>query len=295
MMREVSMQFLRKRSWSDEDPLIDLIVVLVAERDCLCQITSDLSLKVDLWSRMFLTAGLLGMKGNNFLTSSIKIVGDFAKLLMVPQLSTVLAVAGPVASGIQELLGNSDGRLELGLHQTFVGKGSSGGNTDIELRPGYVVIINGKESQLAKERLRIIDGRLHYEQSHNETIPLTGFTYMLFRIEEREERDDWAALSTIAEPYNKAVTALSDLESEKAESLLRAAVAAALQSADLTRADRSRVVKAMKDEYDKAKRDLGLGVERREPIQLDKVMQKAVSVDEAMREPEPTFASLFSK
>jgi hypothetical protein len=236
-------------------------------------------------------AGLLAMKGQNYLNNFIKVMGDFSNLLVVPQLSAALAIAGPVANGIQTLLGGAeDGRLELGLHQAFTGAGGGGA---ADMKSGYIAVIAGEETKIKKENLWVAGDRLRYGNSKENNQPLTGYTYMLFRIESRTERDDWSALSNIAEPFNKSIEALGQGEMEKAESLLRTTIVTALQSPDLTRADRSRVVKAMKEAYDQAKKDIGLGAVPSEQLKLEKAMQKAVDVETALNEPEPTLEDLF--
>src|SRR6185437_6162771 len=66
-----------------------------------------------------LTAGLLAMEGTNLIAGFIKTMGDFAGLLMLPQLSAAVSVATPIASGVEQLLKNANGGLHLGLHQAF--------------------------------------------------------------------------------------------------------------------------------------------------------------------------------
>jgi hypothetical protein len=68
-----------------------------------------------------LAAGLLAMEGKNYLSSAIKVMGDLSGMLVVPQLSAALAIAGPIASGVQELLSGGNGQMDLGLHQSFTG------------------------------------------------------------------------------------------------------------------------------------------------------------------------------
>lgn len=246
-----------------------------------------------------LTAGLLAMKGGNSLNSFIKVMGDFANLLVVPQLSAALAIAGPVVNGIQTLLsGAEDGRLELGLHHAYTGAGGGGSN---DFKSGYMIIIAGEEtnsagdkSKIMLKKLWVVGDQLRYGDTAASSQPLTGFTYMLFRIESRTERDDWAALTTIAAPFDNAVKALGDGEAQKAEALFKTAIVAALQSPDLTRADRSRVVKAMRESFDQAKNDIGLGAEPGEALSLPVAMRRAVDVHTALNEPEPTLEELFT-
>ena len=217
-------------------------------------------------------------------------VGDFAGLLAVPQLSAALNVAGPVANGVQELLGVSNGALHLGLHQVFTGRGGGGAN---ELKAGYIAVILAQEGEVDKDRLWIVEDRLRYGAGAASSTPFTGYTYMLFRIENREERDDWNSLTSIREPFDKAIEALLAGEEQRAESFLRTAITMALQSPDLTKADRRRVAQALKEEYNETQ-DLGLGAVPRELPNIKHAMQRATSVDEALALGEPTFEELFA-
>jgi hypothetical protein len=70
---------------------------------------------------------------------------------------------------------------------------------------------------------------------------------MVFRIEGREERDDWR-LKNIAEPLNRAIEAIGQGDIENAKKYKAATLAAAFLSADLTVTDRRRVVEAIKEE-----------------------------------------------
>jgi len=243
-------------------------------------------------------AGLLAMKGDNYLNSFIKVMGDFSSLLVVPQLSAALQIAAPVANGIQTLLGGgADGRLELGLNQTFSGAGGGGSN---DLKSGYLTVIGAektKDNEKGKinlSKLWVVNDSLRYGNSKTDNQPLTGHTYMLFRIESRVDRDDWSSLSNISAPFGKALEALGSSEMEKAESFLRTAIVVALQSSDLTQADRTRVVKAIKEAFDQAKKDIGLAAIKTEDLSLDKVMLKAIDVDSALAEPKPSLEEMFA-
>ncbi len=236
-------------------------------------------------------AGLLAMQGNNYLNQCIKVLGDFAGMLALPQLSTVMNVATTVANEVDQLIDAGNGQLHLGLHDTFTGKGG-GGN---ELRAGYLTVILATESQVKPGSLWVEDGRLRSGLDKNNTAAFTGYTYMLFRIENREERDDWDALSTIQEPFRKAIEALREGKkgTERAESFLRTSITAALVSPDLTKADRSRVATAMKEEYEAAQK-LGLGAISEDNTRLSKVIQRAMPVSRAARRREVTFNDLFA-
>ena len=66
-------------------------------------------------------AGLYAVPGANKLNNFIGVLGGFAKLLAVPQLSTALAVAQPLASGIPTLFGTTNG-TPLGYPDAYSGQ-----------------------------------------------------------------------------------------------------------------------------------------------------------------------------
>jgi hypothetical protein len=78
-----------------------------------------------------------------------------------------------------------------------------------------------------------------------------------------------------------------------------------MTSADLTKADRRRVAQAMKDEYDEtqkvtattrgAVRELGKGAPSGMISSLNRAMQRAMPVKEALALGEPTFKEIFGK
>lgn len=237
-----------------------------------------------------LAAGLLAMEGTDLIAGFIKTIGDFASMLMMPQLSAAVSVATPVATGIDQLLKSANGGLHLGLHQAFASQGGGGAN---EFRPGYIVVLRTDEKQVKTSDLWVKDDRLHVGRSKDELQPLSGVAYMLFRIEKRAERDDWEGLLAIRDPYNKALDALEQQNAQRAETFLRVAVAEALRSPDLTQADRIRVARTVKEEFDQAK-ELGLGAIRVDRPTLTTAMARSISPDQALALGVPDFDDLFS-
>ena len=90
---------------------------------------------------------------------------------------------------------------------------------------------------------------------------------MLLRLETLPERDDWDGLAAINDPWKKAIDALSQTDASgmprlaDAETFVRVAAVAALNSPDLTAKDRVRVAKAIRDRFQEYKSALGLGTE----------------------------------
>jgi hypothetical protein len=232
------------------------------------------------------TAALLAMQGQDFVKRFIKVMGDFAGLVAVPQLSAALAVAAPVASGIQELLGASNGEMHLALHQTYTHKGG-GAN---ELRPAYFLAVLATEAQVDPKTLWVAGDRLRQGRTMEESKPFGGYNYMLFRVQKETVRDDWEGLTSIIEPFNTAIDALREGEQQRADSYYRTAIAAAISSLDLTQADRRRVAQVLKQRFDDAK-NLGLGAVEAQGALQEEIA--AIPLDEALAQGEPDISEFL--
>jgi hypothetical protein len=226
-------------------------------------------------------AGLLAMKGKDYIASVVKVMGDLSKLLVVPQLSTALGVALPIASGVQDLLGGGSGQMRLGMHQTFVGSGGSAQNV---LRPGYFATIDGNATDYEETEFWVKGGRLFHGASMASCVPFESASHMLFQVEFREQRDDWMSLKNIQDAYNEAVKQQGEGEDEKADLAIKRAIVLARTSPDLTRADRIRVALAVKEDFEQGKG----GGEKAVPAgqrNLTSVMaRRGIDVDAALAE-----------
>lgn len=237
-----------------------------------------------------LAAGLLAMAGKNYLNSAIKVMGDLSGMLVVPQLSAALAVAQPIANGVQDLLSGGDGEMALGLHQSFAAAGGGGAN---DLRPGYIAVVLAEEGKYEKSNFWVETDGLRYGPTQQASRPLTGVTHMLFRIEGRTERDDWMGLTPIIQARDEALKALADGNNDQADAAIKRAIFLVRTSPDLTAADRKRVAAAVKTEYEEAKS--GFESVEREIVPFESVVRRSlrIGVDEALGEPEPTIQEIF--
>lgn len=211
-----------------------------------------------------LACGLFGMQGEDYMAKVVGVLSEFSTLLAVPQLSTALAVAGPLASGVQNLFGAQDGRLHLGYHDSWVAPGAGGDNT---FQSGYLAIVRATATEVDPTKLRVVDQSLHLATGIG-TKPLTGFDHMLLHVEERTERPDITQLTSFYDPFKKALQALDDQDSTNADALIKTALIAARVSPDLTQADRSRVTRELKQRYQEARADLGFLTVRPAPIPM---------------------------
>jgi hypothetical protein len=204
-------------------------------------------------------AGLLAMQADDLLQRFLDVVGSFSVLLAVPQLSAALSMASTVSNGVEKLLGVGSNRLVLGFQQTFTGSGGSN-----QLGPVYIALLNAQSGSTKAEHYWVKNGSLHYGADLASATPLTGVDYMVLRLETLPQRDDWDGLAVIAEPWQRAIDALSQTDASgnprvaDADTFVRVAAVAALNSPDLTAQDRMRVARAIRDRYVEYKGALGL-------------------------------------
>ncbi|QTA82864.1 Uncharacterized protein dnl_52490 [Desulfonema limicola] len=155
-----------------------------------------------------LQAGLFSMEASDWINKFINTLGRFSKLLPVPELSSVMHLAAPVYSGIEDLMGISGSRLELGCRQTF--SSTSRGNM---LKPGYFAVILADQEEVENLHLCIVSDQLRAwqpkegQKSGTRHKPLEGYSYMLFHIEKRDCQE-WEALTRIKNLVDQAVDAV---------------------------------------------------------------------------------------
>jgi hypothetical protein len=196
-----------------------------------------------------LTSGLVGVAGGNDVLACLQILGSFSQLLLVPQLSAALAVAMPLADGVAKFVGATQNQMLLGLHQSWSGA-SGGANV---LRAGYFVVIAADSKTIPPQNLFVVDDGLRYGNNIETSKPLTDYDYMLFRLERRDERDDWDSLTAIQKPFERAIEMLEAGNIEQADAFIRTAKAAAFTAKELTaKVDRRRVIEQLEKAYQDA-------------------------------------------
>lgn len=241
---------------------------------------------------MEIESALLALQGDDVLDTIITILQKFSWLVAAP-LDQALLVAEKVGDSIRDLMGATNGRIHLGFHHALTSAGGGGANV---LIPGYIAVILASEKQVARERLAVVEDRLHYSPRAGALPSLfQGYDYFLLRVEVRQERDTWR-LKPIEEPLNRATEALLRGEKRQAESYRKAALLAALHSPDLTVCDRRRVAQAIHDELTQvACGVLGEHHHHHQPAgthSLDTLMMgQTMSLEQAAAMDEPTLAA----
>jgi hypothetical protein len=246
-----------------------------------------------------LEAALLAMAGKSDIASLIKVLGNFSKLLVVPQLSAALAVAEPLADGIAELVGATNAHPELRLQDTWGGDAS--GNPNV-LRAGYFAVISAPDGEVRPEELQVRDGRLYRGES-----AMSGYHYMLFRVDVNSTRDDWDSISSISDPWQDAIGVLENslkaddpavqqgMKSE-AEKRFASARIAAFRAPELTSVvGKNQVLDALDRRWKEAKSQLGLGAVKEDfPRKLSAAMRNPLPVKDAIERGEPDEEDLWA-
>lgn len=239
-----------------------------------------------------IVAALLAMKGKDYIASVVKVMGDLSKLLVVPQLSTALGLAMPIATGVLDLLGGGSGKMQLGMHQAFVGDAGDRNTPMNILRPGYFAVIDGNIQEYEASSFWIRQGRLYRGSSLESSRPFQEASHLLFHVEFRDKRDDWMSLKNIQDAYQEAIRQLGEEEPQKADLAIKRALVLIRTSPDLTRADRNRVAVAVREDFDQAKSG-GLGAVPGSHQDLMSVVERrAMSVEDALVE-DPDWEALI--
>lgn len=184
-------------------------------------------------------AGLTALERTSYLGAAVDVLTSFSALI-APPLSEAISIAGRVTDGIEKVLDAGGEDIVLGLHQAFAAPGGGG---DHELEPCYLALIKAESGELDPAELSVHESRLQVGAG-DDARPLKGYSYMLFRIEARSERDDWRF-----ERFNsliaKAIEAHFAGEAERFDGYRNTVLAEILKSPDLTAPDRFRVARAV--------------------------------------------------
>ncbi|NJM72098.1 MAG: hypothetical protein HC862_18995 [Scytonema sp. RU_4_4] len=232
-----------------------------------------------------LQAGLFSMVNSDPVGKFIKTMGRFSELLPVPELSAVLKLAEPVYRGIEDLIGAGEGQLELGYQQTFTAAAGGGSN---DLKAGYFVAIVSEQNEINLDTLCVIDDSLKMSSPGKTKVflsdnkPLDGSSYMLFRLEKRNAQD-WESLTSIKELVYQAIDAVFKGEYELVKKLLLPAIISEIyRSADVSKADRKKMVLKIEDYL----REIGLQGLKTQRLSLYSIMQRPLPSADAQTDAE---------
>jgi hypothetical protein len=191
-----------------------------------------------------LQVGLTTVEGASPLAAGFEVLQSFSTLVG-PPLSESLAISTRIAAGVERLLTAGNDDVVLGLHETFVSEGGGGGHA---LRDGYWALVNAPPGTISATDLSVEHDVLNIGQGDART-PLRGYDYLLLRIEQRRERDDWR-FDRLEQLIERAVLEHFAGHTETYERVRSEVLAAVLTSDDLTPTDRQRAAAAIREQLD---------------------------------------------
>jgi hypothetical protein len=235
-------------------------------------------------------SGLVAVQGASGWKTAVKVLEKFSGLVASP-LGQTLTLAREVTGAISDFMQQSNGQVHLGLHQAFSAVGGGGANA---FKAGYLAVIGAPKNQFKSANL-VVDGDqlYHVAKAGAAPVAMQGVDYMLFRIEAREERDDWQ-LPNINEPWEKARAAYATSRANEGKEHKATAIAAAFLSSDLTKPDQLRVAKAIKADIEEVEK-LGQGaIGEAAPDLKTCVEAQGLTMAAARSTPRPSLDELLS-
>jgi hypothetical protein len=239
-------------------------------------------------------ASLHAVEGTNKLRGYLKTMGEFAKLLVVPQLSAVINVATPLAAGLQAIFAETGSGAHLVYANSFVGASDTSSGAEY-LQSGYVAVIRAPQGKVDVASLYVVGNELREGKSVTDNTPFTKHDYMLLHVEVREERDDFNQLSAIRKAMDQAVEAAAADDQPKADAFFRVAIAAVMQAPEFTKADRRRVVELLKHDFAEVKAGFApSNLTAADGVDLQgRWNQQTMTINDALAMGEPTFGEMF--
>lgn len=187
-------------------------------------------------------AALYKATTNGPLGTAVDLIASLGSLLG-PPLATAATIADKVSDGLDAVLTATAAEPVLGVHWTMVSPGG-GGNV---MQPGHLVVVGAPPATLGGVPV-IQNGTLHLD-ANDERAPMTGFDYLILRVECRTERDDWR-LPELDELIRSAGEAFILGQQDTYAARRTETIARAWTSVDLIPADRKRIALLVKEELD---------------------------------------------
>jgi hypothetical protein len=217
-----------------------------------------------------LFTGLYRTKINDFSEGFFSLIGGVAQAFDTSGLSRYLDVAGPLGSGLANLLGMKDVEFRLGTRDELV--------ENKTFADGYWVYLNAPEGSFKKEQLWVRDSQLFVGEG-NSVSRFDQSDYCLVQIEHLSERGDYTTLP-FHRLWDQAKALIWNNEPEKAKLMFSQLAQEVATSPDLTKSHRFALMQVYKVNFEsesEAYRSLvgGLGDQDREPKRSGGALVKA--------------------
>ena len=187
-------------------------------------------------------ADLYQIVGKNNLLAAIDVVSEFASLIPVPGVSSALTVADKVAHGINKVVEANAAQTVLEVHDTFAT------GTPTPVQPGSIAIVRTPAKELLAESLALDE----HGQLCKDGQPLTGYDYLVLRIDACQERPDWQT-PDIDNAIKAARSAQARGKTKEYKSLANLAITKIWESPDFTTQHQMRLAKTLETDFELAK------------------------------------------
>lgn len=187
-------------------------------------------------------ANLYQIVGKNNLLAAIDVVSEFASLIPAPGVSTAVTVADKVAHGINKVVEASAAKTVLEVHDTFAP------GTPTPVRPGWLAVVRTPAKELPAESLALDE----HGQLCKDGQALTGYDYLVLRIDACQERPDWQT-PDIDNAIKAARSAQARGKTKEYKSLANLAITKIWESPDFTTQHQMRLAKTLEADFELAK------------------------------------------
>jgi len=179
--------------------------------------------------------GLFSVKESDLAGPYLDLLGNVASKAGISVVSAALPFVETVKKGVDAIIGNSDDAiLEIGVSTTY----------DESLTTGYYVVMRApKEKNILSSLVVTPDDLRLVDKATN--APFKDYPYIVYKITESKERNDWYTLPYLKEAYAKLQAATRDGRYNDAADLLKVFKQAAYSSNDLLFKDAKRITAAV--------------------------------------------------
>jgi hypothetical protein len=182
------------------------------------------------------SVGLFSVKESDLAGPYLDLLGNLAAKAGISVVNTALPFVDTIKNGVDAIIGNSDASiLEIG-YSTYFNEPPSTGWFAVLRAPKDAKIL--PTLKVAADDFKLIDAKGN---------TIKDYPYLVFKITQSRERNDWYNLPDLKEPYGKLQAAVKAGNYTDAEDLLRIFKRFALTSNDLLFADADRIVKLVEE------------------------------------------------
>jgi len=196
------------------------------------------------------TIGLFKIGGDNYMRSAIKLLSDVASLAVQPQVTAAISLANPIVESISNLVQATKGGLELAVVDSF---------SDGDLRDTYLAAI--LDNQTPNQNFFVKENRLCVGSSLDQAVPVSGYSYVLLKIEVVDGRTDWASFETIQKPFREALAKQAQGRTDEAKELFNTAIYNCYMCTSFTNLDINRIAKLMREQFNSLDGSQGISEE----------------------------------